>query len=277
MRGANSSRRSVVVCSLAALTLLTLDGRGNGLLDSIRFRAVDEMQPVFGATESVFEPFQNAWNGLLNYGELKDENEALRAELDELRGQKAQLDADVARKEQLYALLDIDWVGDLPTVNATVIGARPSNFDQTIQIDKGSNFGIRVGLPVITAAGLVGRIVAPVTENTASVRLITDLKFRAGVRIDLDPGIVKGQGLGELLQVVNVEPPAQGDLPTVRKGDVVVTNGVDESIFPRDIPVGRVSKVRERGGGLELEIEVEPIVDLDRLDVVQVVGYFPKT
>lgn len=277
MRGATRSRRSVVVCSLAALTLLTLDGRGNDVIDAFRHRSVDGMQPVFGATDSLFEPFQNAWNGLLNYGELRDENEALRAELDQLRGTKAQLDADLERKKSLYDLLSIQWVGDLPTVSAQVIGARPSNFDQTIQIDKGSAVGIVVGLPVVTAAGLVGRIVAPVTENTASVRLVTDLKFRAGVRIDLDPGIVKGQGLGESLQVVNVEPPAQGDLPTVRVGDVVVTNGVDESIFPRDIPVGRVTKVRERGGGLELEIEVEPIVDLDRLDVVKVIGYFPKT
>jgi rod shape-determining protein MreC len=269
------NRRTVVVCVLAALTLLTVDSQGNSVIGSLRSNVVDGVSPLTAATNGFFEPFQNAWNGLLHYGDLKDENEELRAELDEFRGRQATIDSEMARYSELHDLLELEWAPDLPTLTANVVGEPPSNFDQTVMIDKGTNAGIQVGMPVVTGAGLVGRI-ASVSGERASVRLVTDANFRAGVRLGVDPGIVKGQGLGRNPQIIQVQPdPKNPD--KVEVGDTVVTNGRDESLLPKDIPIGEVISVEEGPGGLDLEIEVEPIVDLDRLDVVKVIGYTPSS
>jgi len=273
------TNRVLLTCVLASLTFLTLDARGNGLVANTRSHAVDAMRPLTASANSFFEPFQNTWNGLLHYGDLKQENEQLRAELDELRGKQAQIENELERQAALEKLLNVEpWLDQFKApgtfTNARVVGEGPSNFDQTVQIDKGSADGVKLGFPVVNGAGLVGRIKS-VTEHTSRVLLVTDNDFAAGVRDDLSPGTAKGRGLGQPMEVVSLDPATDTRPATAKVRDVLKTSGLDVSLFPPGIPVATVTNVREAAGGLELYVDAEPIVDLNRLDVVKVLGYNP--
>jgi cell shape-determining protein MreC len=144
---------------------------------------------------------ENVWNGVFRYDDLRRENEQLRAQVDDLRGQQFFVTGKETQMQEAYDLLDLTWAPGIPSVPARIIGARPSNFDQTIQIDRGSDDGIKFGYPVVTGAGLLGRVVS-VSKHSASVRLISDIAFTAGVSIGADAtALVHGEGSGQLLSV----------------------------------------------------------------------------
>ena len=90
----------------------------------------------------------------------------------------------------------------------------------------------------------------------------------AAAREDTELGRVRGRGRGRPLEVEQVNAEA-----CIAKGDGVITAGVTESLFPRGIPIGRVSLVERRPGSLDLLVRVDPVVDLQRLSIVQVLLY----
>lgn len=266
-RRTGRSRLTLALLVLTSLTLLTLDFRDSQLVQSARRVASTALSPFRGAAETVSEPFSNAWHGITDYGDLESENEALRAELDELRGQAV---ADENAAEQLAGILDqlgIEWVGDIPTAAARVVAGPASNFTHTIELDKGSGAGVKVGMPVVNGAGLVGKVVQ-VTSDRATVQLITDPDFAVGVRLvpDGSLGTATGGGDGENL-IVDTQLEADVE---VAEGTVLTTSGADRSAFPGDIPVGTVRGSREASGGLTLDLFVEPLADTQKLAFVTV-------
>lgn len=117
--------------------------------------------------------------------------------------------------------------------------------------------------PVVTARGLVGRIVVP-AERYAKVLLLTDRSASVSAMIQRTRrrGMVRGAGEEDLL-LDNI--PLQED---VRPGDLVVTAGID-GVFPRGIPIGAVTEV-EAGPELFHRIRVQPHIDFALLDQVYV-------
>lgn len=266
-RRTGRSRLTLALLVLTSLAVLTLDFRDSGIVSGARGIASSVLSPLRGAAETVSEPFSNAWHGITGYGDLEAENEALRAQLDELRG-KAVQDEDAA--EQLAALLDqldIEWVGDIPTAAARVVAGPASNFSHTIEIDKGSEAGLKVGMPVVNGAGLVGKLVQ-VTSRRSTVQLITDPDFAVGVRLVPDgaPGTARGTGEGKDLVV---DTGLEADVE-VAKGTALTTSGADRSAFPGFIPVGKVRATREGSGGLTLDLVVKPLAETEKLAFVTV-------
>jgi rod shape-determining protein MreC len=271
-RRTGRSRLTLALLVLTSLAVLTLDFRDSDIIQGARRIAGNAFSPLRGVAETATEPFSNAWHGITGYGDLESENEALRAELDELRGERVR-DADAA--EQLDALLDqleIEWVGDIPTGAARVVAGPASNFSHTIDIDKGSDAGFKVGMPVVNGAGLVGKLIQ-VTSHRSTVQLITDPDFAVGVRLVTDGslGTARGEGPGEDL-IVDTQ---LDDEASVEEGTALTTSGADRSSFPGFIPVGEVRATREGAGGLTLDLVVEPLADVDTLAFVTVMLWEP--
>lgn len=266
-RRTGRSRLTLALLVLTSLALLTLDFRDSGIVSGGRRVASTVFSPLRGVAETVSDPFANVWHGVTDYGDLEAENRELRAQLDERRGQ-AVSDEDAA--EQLGGLLDqlgIEWIGDIPPVTARVVAGPASNFSHTVEISKGSHDGLKKGMPVVNGAGLVGRLVQ-VTSNRATVQLITDPDFAVGVRLVTDGSLGTARGAGEGEDLV-VDAQIESDAK-VAKGTALTTSGADFSAFPGDIPVGTVRSTREGGGGLTLDLVVEPMADTSRLAYVTV-------
>ena len=273
-RRAARPRFILLLLSLTAITLLPLDGRGTGagVIDAIRGGARDAFAPVTRAADSVLEPVGNFFEGMIHYGDLEAENARLREQNEELRG-KALRAQDAERERQ--SLLDqqnLTFVGDIPTVRARIVSTATSNFELTVEIDRGTDAGVAKGMPVAAGAGLVGRVVEA-SKKRATVLLLTDNTFSVGVRLSSsgDVGVADGAGLRRPLEVRLIDPATK-----IAKGEVVVTSGLQQSLFPPGIPVGTVVDARTPPGSLQQEVTIEPVVDLRRLEFVTVLQWSPR-
>jgi rod shape-determining protein MreC len=273
-RRTSRSRFVLLVLVLTAITLVTLDSRANGggALSQVRGKAQDLFAPVQDATHSVLRPVGDFFTGVVHYGDVKRENARLRDQLAKASGQQ---DQAAAAQRELRLLLDqqhLDFVGNIPTVSAQVVGTSSSNFELSVQVNRGTDNGIAVGMPVVAGAGLVGRV-AEVSAKRATVLLLTDPTFSVGVRLTTsgDVGVADGTGRSGPLRVDLVDPTIK-----VSVGNILVTSGLQLERFPKDIPVGKVKSVRQDPGALQQVVTIDPVVDLARLEVVQVLQWSPQ-
>lgn len=155
-------------------------------------------------------------------------------------------------------------------VPAGIIARSPSNWYKTIIIDRGTVHGIKKGMPVINAEGLVGRITS-VSQESSQVSLITDREMAVGVilqRTRETNGIVEGQGNSNSLCMNNIPYYS-----VIKKYDKVVTSGLSTT-YPKGIEVGFIRNIEREPNGLLLTAEVQPVVNFDKLEEVFVVtGY----
>ncbi|HSH23590.1 MAG TPA: rod shape-determining protein MreC [Acidimicrobiales bacterium] len=268
-RRGGRSRFTLVFLLLTSVTVITLDFRdeGSGVIARVRNGAADALSPVRSAAAAVIDPVGDALAGFTGYGDLQDENASLRARIAELEGEVLRDEGAERELAEALALLDIDFAGDLPRVDARVVSAPVSNFEQTIELDRGSDDGIDVDMPVVTGAGLIGRTVG-VSASRSVVQLITDPASSVGVRLSRssEVAVAEGQGPRALLQLAFVDAAAEVDVL-----ELVVTSGLDESIFPPGIPVGRVASVESAAGQFQKRIEVRPVSDVAGQRLVSVI------
>ena len=262
----NRRRTILALIVLTAVTLITLDVRGSGPISALRGGAHDVVNPIAGAFDTVFSPVGDWIDGVTSAASLKDENARLRRRLDAARGQEAAARAATQENKDLKKLLDLPFVDNADAIAAQVVEGAPSNFEFTVQIGKGESDGVGVDMPVVTGAGLVGRVLE-VSRDRATVLLVKDPQSGVGARIEnsTTPGIVKGRGDSDSLRVDFVDPNAD-----VTKGEVVYTSGQQNSPFPAAIPIGTVSKVTKAHGDLQQDVLVKPLVDFSHLDYVKV-------
>ncbi|MGI8663789.1 MAG: rod shape-determining protein MreC [Acidimicrobiales bacterium] len=272
-RRGGRSRLTLILLVLSSITILTIDFRGgSGALEPVRDGAATVFSPVRGAADRVFSPVADAWNGAWHYDDVRKENEALRKENDVLRGNNAEGEAASKDAEQLRKSVGLASVSDIPQVLAQVSSGAVSNFAHTIELDHGSSDHVAVGNPVVTGAGLVGRVVQ-VTSGHSVVKLITDPDFAIGIRLtsSQEIGVARGTGEGGPLRVESgINPKA--DVPI---GEAVTTSGLDRAIFPPLIPVGTARAAELSPDQLSKVVTIDPLADLARLAYVTVLLWEP--
>src|SRR3712207_5566661 len=102
------SRFTLLLLVLTSVTVLTLDFRGSGVVDDLRGGASTIFAPLRDAGAWVGRPVADAWNGVFDYGDLAEENEALRARIDALEGERADAEAAVRQLDEISDLEDLE-------------------------------------------------------------------------------------------------------------------------------------------------------------------------
>jgi len=205
------------------------------------------------------------WTNYFYLVDVRRENERLKREMDSLRRENTQYKEWLTAHERLRSLLQFKEAVDKPAVAAQVIGMDPTGWFKSVIIDKGKNAGLKWDMPVVNASGVVGRIVS-VSNNYAKVLLIIDQNSALDclTQRSRDRGMVKGTS-GQLCKMDYVAKSSN-----VSVGDLVVTSGIG-GVFPKGLPVGEISNVKEGEGRLFQEIEVMPSVDFSKLEEVLVI------
>lgn len=238
------------------------------------------LRPVLGTVTSPFISFQRwissryfAVTDLLTMPRditvLRQQNSDLKDEVSRLESQIIQLEQRVSEAQVLYALLDFARARpENQYIAASVIAKDPSPFLHYLIIDHGSDDGIRHGMPVVTAQGLVGRIDA-VTASAAKVQLISDSDSIVNIR--LETADVEAQVVGSLTGEISIDMIPQD--ATVLPGDIILTSGLGGN-YPANIVVGQVINVRKVETELFQTATVQPIVDLGQVNAVLVIVNF---
>ncbi len=275
-RRSTRTRYVLAVLVLAALTLVTVDARsnGSGVTSEIRDKVHDAFSPLQRATHAALQPIGNFLTGALDYGSLRKQNQQLRNQVIALQDQSAQASAEKAAADQVLGEQGLPWVGAIPTRTVEIIDNGSSNFENTVTINKGTTSGLAKGQPVVAAGGLVGTV-ASVGTRTAVVTLITDPTFSVGVRLDAkNIGYAQGFGRSEPMHVSVITTNAV--VPTLKKGQTLLTSGLDSELFPPSIPVGKVIDASRAPGSLEPDITLQPLVNLNELSYLQVLLWAPQ-
>jgi len=272
------SPHRLVLLALTAITLLTVDLNGFGPAESAQRVVRDVLNPITSIAATVVSPIGDAWNSVFNYGDLESENEALKEEIAERTGAAVRAEADTQTLRRFLAAADLSYVGDIDFVTAEVVRSSVGNFDDhVVTISKGSRDGIEKGMAVVTAAGLVGRVI-DADNSTAAVQLLTDDSLFVGVRLVSTDDVGLGHSVpgedGAFVIDRGTDLPDSDD-PSLRPaiGSAVVTAA--ESIFPADVPLGLVREVEEAADEVSMIIHVELTADVGDLHYVSVLLVAP--
>tara|TARA_Y100001970_G_scaffold83232_1_gene105323 strand:- start:5668 stop:6510 length:843 start_codon:yes stop_codon:yes gene_type:complete len=271
----SGSRFALVLLILTSVTLISLDARGYAPVGNLKKAGIVIVQPFRSLAHIVFSPVGNAWESLSNGDELERENALLRRQLDELLSYRIANEGAVNDLEALRTQLGLQGLGGQETVVAEVTAGSVSNFDPyVLEINKGTQSGIREGMPVISTGGLIGRIENPGLRDSR-VRLITDPTVNIGVLAigTKEIGILTGNGVDQPMRVIDGIPIGA----PVEVGSILVTSGLDRSPYPEGFAVGSVVEVVPDEVNLEKELLVEPTGEMDNLDFVTVVLYQPPS
>jgi rod shape-determining protein MreC len=249
------------VLGLAVQVKRSGDGQNTRL---IRIWAVDVITPFERALIWTQTESNNLWRNYFFLRGVRAENRDLRQQIERMHLDQVRMSEDATQAHRLQTLLGFKEQFIAKTVAAQVIGSSGSDLSQSVYIDKGSNEGIAPDMAVITAGGIVGKVLR-VYPSVSLVLMINDQSSGVGVLLEKSrlQGVLRGTPNGELLleRVMSDEQ--------VVPGDTVLSSGGDR-IFPKGLPVGTVTAVRP-GREMFLSIRVKPAADLSRLEEVLVV------
>jgi rod shape-determining protein MreC len=216
-----------------------------------------------------FLTLQNILSSSQDLTRLRQRNLELEAEVSNLQSEIIDLKQQSAETRVLSALVEFARVHpENRYLAAAIIGRDPSPFMKYVIINRGSDGGLRSGMPVVTSQGLAGRIAA-VTAGAARVELITDPASSVNVR--LEPSGAQAVLLGSLTGELSLDLIPQ--TASVNVGDLVLTSGLGGN-FPGNILIGQITSVRRRETDLFQQASVQPVVDFSKLEIVLLITNF---
>lgn len=267
MRPSSSRSLQTIVLALVVLGLIVL--ALGGYLTPVS-RAV--VSPIINAQTWIatrFQALQNYIRAPQDLARLQQQNTELEAEVSRLQSEIIALNQQLAETRILSALVDFARVNpENRYVAAAVIGRDPSPFLKYVIINRGSDDGLRRGMPVVTSQGLVGRIAA-VTAGAARVQLVTDPASSVNVR--LEPSRAQAVLLGSITGELTLDMIPQS--AAVQIGDLILTSGLGGN-YPSNILIGQLSSVRQRETDLFQSGTVQPVVDFGQLEIVLIITNF---
>ncbi len=231
------------------------------------------LYPLRWCGAKISEGFDGFYLYFGKMGDLIEENKNLREENDRLTEKEIYYGALADENQRLREYLEIKKAyPDFSFCDALIISRGSEGYMTIITLNRGSADGIEVGMPVITSLGLVGSVIE-VDHSSCKVRTIIEDRGACGAYITRsgEIGVVEGDiiykdsGLCSLNYL-----SADAD---VLVGDTVFTSGLG-SVYPRDIPVGKVVKVTENAFDRTKSAEIESFVDFKKITYVMIITDF---
>ncbi|MBI2962423.1 MAG: rod shape-determining protein MreC [Deltaproteobacteria bacterium] len=247
-----------------SLGLLAVNRSGARRFDPLGAIFLEAMRPLQSVTNGAAGAVGALWGRYLGLVGVQAENRRLRERLRALEAEHHR-DLEIELENRRLQRL-LDFHGDVPSqvVTARVIGKDASGLLHTLTLDRGERDGVRGGLAVVSADGVVGRI-AQASPHASRVLLISD--HNSGVDALVQRTRARGIVEGALSGTCSMKYIKRGD--EIDANDVVVTSGLD-GIFPKGLRIGRVSGVTRKHVGLYQVAEVVPSVDFAKLEEVLV-------
>jgi len=242
------------------LTAVSVRNPETAQVGSILFQSI--ATPVERTVIRIWDNVESVWDGYLWLVGTRRENQLLLTEVSRLESEVVRLRELSQESMALREILELRKQTGFGGVVASVIGADPSGWIQSVTIDRGKVDGIKVDMPAVLGGAVVGQVRA-VSSSASNVLVITDRSSGVGALIQRSRarGIVVGSGGNECFMeyVQNTED--------VAIGDTVVTSGLD-GIYPKGLEIGTVIEIQSPPGEMFQRIRIAPSVNHERLETL---------
>lgn len=219
-----------------------------------------------GIAVSVIGMVQSTFSIIPNVFELENENKRLRETNIRLSNEVSELKEAKLENIRLNQMLEFKSVYKNKMISGRIVGKTLIQTRNTITLNIGENDSVRIGMPVITERGLVGKIAGTSSHySIAQILYNKDLKVSAKDQRSRVDGIIGWSGENKLL-MKNVSKSSD-----VQQGDIIVTSEYSNN-FPPGLPIGFVTNVGTIDN-LFKNIEVECLVNFETVEEVFVLGY----
>ncbi|MBE2183628.1 MAG: rod shape-determining protein MreC [Anaerolineae bacterium] len=261
------SNKAIYFTVLLVLAVALIGASQSGLLSPIE----SVISIPLNAVSQVFNTLAMRLSGgavdLAEIQSLQERNAELESALARLQAEVVELREVSSDYQRLADLVDYTSAARAQQfVSADVIASEETPL-RTVTINRGTRDGLQMGMPVVTAQGLVGRIIE-VQSNAARVLLVTDPSSAISARLQTTraEGTVAGLVSGNL--EMSFIPLGE----TIPNGDLVITSGLGGNL-PPDLVIGQVTSSRQ---GLDLYqiAQVRSLIDFDELEIVLVMTNF---
>jgi rod shape-determining protein MreC len=253
------------IAILAALLVFSLNIPHNREANIIERSLLTLLSPILQPVSRISGFVEDIWDNYILLVDTHRENLRLRKEISALNLRVLEGHESLLANQRLERLLDMKKKVEAPTVAATIIGEDTTSWFRTLVIDRGSSSGIREGMAVISADGVVGQTVK-VSTTTSRVLLLTDHSsgISATIQRSRARGVVKGKS--EMLCTLEFTTREED----VKVGDTVITSGLG-GLFLKGIQIGEVTMVKRGEYGIFQNVSIRPAVNLTHLEEVLVV------
>lgn len=257
----------ILALSLVAIGILAL--ALSGVFTSLSRLVVSPLISIQTWVSQQYRGVENIASSSQDIQEIRQQNTELEAENARMQAQIVELQQQLVEYKILSALLEFARANpEHKYIGASVIGRDPSPFLHYIIINRGSDDGLKHGMPVVTQNGLAGRVVQ-VTATGARVSLITDPVTRINVRIE--PSRSAAVLTGSITTDITLEQiPQEAD---VNPGNLILTSGLGGN-YPANIIIGQITSVRSLENDLFQSASVQSLTDFDDLNIVLVIINF---
>jgi rod shape-determining protein MreC len=270
-------RRRAALVLLVGVSLILLTAyfgeAPSSPLHTVQRGIVEVLSPIQDGASKVLAPVRDVAGWFKDTFHAKSERDQLKRQVATLKAELAQEQSAQAQNAQLTKQVGLDNslnIAAYKPVAAHVISRDPTLWYATIEVDKGSEDGVRRNQPVVGGGGLVGRV-STVAPNVSFVTLITDHSMAVAAQLPGGDSGVLVPAVGNPNQLLLQNLPSTAP---IQAGQQVVTAGFKynqlESLYPPGIPIGTVSNASQDMLLNNQQVQVNPAVDLRHLSVVQI-------
>ncbi len=233
---------AVIAGIVLGVILLTMSLVAPKAFQTVRGAALDVTGPVAGALHEVTATASGVFTGAGNYWDAASQNAKLKRERQTMLRRMVEAKAIVQENRQLKATLQLREHEQNVVAVGRIVGSSFNSLRRFAILSAGGKDGVRIGMPVRSADGLVGRIIDAGTL-ASRVLLVSDRAnivparlLRGGI-----PVIAQGRGDG----TIDVRPLEVGRNP-FKRGDIIITSGTG-GLYPPLVPIARVVKLDDDG------------------------------
>ncbi|MFQ6672238.1 MAG: rod shape-determining protein MreC [Candidatus Tectimicrobiota bacterium] len=254
---------AIVVSTLMVMALDVQGTKGATWVESV---VISALAPIQKAITRAARRVEHLWSSYVNLVGVQAENETLKGELQAMRAENSRLLEENLKFHRLQKLLAIQRNASELLVLANVVGLDTTTWSNVVMVDRGEDDGVAKEMIVVSADGLVGRVIQT-SPKVSKVLVLTDFRHAvdALVQRTRDRGVVVGWDRSSgLMKYIPLEAE-------IEVGDRVVSSGMG-GLYPKGLVIGTITRVTTSSGGLHQEAIVRPSTDLDRLEEVFIIA-----
>ena len=247
---------------LCVLIVIFLSFFSQAIKKPVKAFFIDHSQKAAAGLGFVGKSIDKTFAFIGDIGRLRQENNSLVDKITSLEVDKSEIaDLELENKTLKEELGFTEANGVSGLIPAKITMREPTAFLDNFIVDKGKNNGVKVDAAVLSGGTLIGQI-SEVYDNSSKVTLTTskDSLIQAMLQNSRSKGILRGGVSGLYLEDVTQDTEYQA-------GEYVVTSGLDGKM-KEGILIGKAGQVQPTASGIFKNINVDPIVDMTKLELV---------